>query len=334
MAGCTTFTCDDPTVYQAAIRGGQVDFSVTAKGSFSAKLVHVDLDTVWLQYGYENLPRVSHSVVSQKQAGVIFNADPSEAGAYYCGIEVTSNAMFACGAGSPLHIRTSKPHSWAGMALTPENLSAASRALVGRELTKMSVIRVVRPHPARMTRLARLHAAARRLAEAAPDTLAHPEVSNALDHELTHALVTCLADEEPTKVGSGWRHHTAVIERFEQALAANSGEPLYLAEICAVVGASERVLRLSCEEHLGMGPIRYLWLRRMHLARRALLRSDPANTTVTQIATDHGFWELGRFSVAYTSLFGESPSATLRKPEGHHKAIQIRPSSLANSDFA
>jgi AraC-like DNA-binding protein len=62
-----------------------------------------------------------------------------------------------------------------------------------------------------------------------------------------------------------------------------------------------------------MGPIRYLNLRRMHLVRRALLHSGPSTATVTQIATDHGFWELGRFSVAYRALFGEMPSATLRR---------------------
>jgi transcriptional regulator GlxA family with amidase domain len=61
-----------------------------------------------------------------------------------------------------------------------------------------------------------------------------------------------------------------------------------------------------------MSPHRYLALRRMNLVRRALMMADPARTTVTQIATDHGFWELGRFSVAYRRLFGEAPSVTLR----------------------
>jgi transcriptional regulator GlxA family with amidase domain len=65
----------------------------------------------------------------------------------------------------------------------------------------------------------------------------------------------------------------------------------------------------------------------MHLVRRALLRADSSNSTVTRIVTDHGFWELGRFSVAYRTLFGETPSETLRRPEP--AAINLnRPSSL------
>ena len=62
-----------------------------------------------------------------------------------------------------------------------------------------------------------------------------------------------------------------------------------------------------------MGPIRYLWLRRMHMAHRALLCADPVSTTVTGIATEYGFWELGRFSVEHRELFGETPSASLHR---------------------
>ncbi len=59
-----------------------------------------------------------------------------------------------------------------------------------------------------------------------------------------------------------------------------------------------------------MSPKQYLLLRRMHLARRALRDSAPGETTVTDIATRHGFWQFGRFAGEYRSLFGEAPSTT------------------------
>src|SRR5262249_28129335 len=99
--------------------------------------------------------------------------------------------------------------------------------------------------------------------------------------------------------------------------------PLYLTEICVAVAAAERTLRAACQEHLGMGPIRYLTLRRMHLVRRALLAADPSTATVTRVVTDHGFWEVGGFSVGYRALFGESPSETLRQPTEQIGIIQL-----------
>ena len=63
-----------------------------------------------------------------------------------------------------------------------------------------------------------------------------------------------------------------------------------------------------------MSPKRYLLLRRMHLARRALRDGAPTAVTVTEIATRYGFWHFGRFAGDYQSLFGEAPSATLHRP--------------------
>ena len=82
-----------------------------------------------------------------------------------------------------------------------------------------------------------------------------------------------------------------------------------------------------------MGPIRYLTLRRMHLARRALLQADASTATVTQIVTDHGFLELGRFAVTYRALFGETPSMSLQRPPDDRQIFLNRPSSLASTGF-
>jgi AraC-like DNA-binding protein len=106
-----------------------------------------------------------------------------------------------------------------------------------------------------------------------------------------------------------------IMRRFRRAVEKNPDQALYISELCSSIGVASRTLRTCCQEQLGMGPKRYLLLRRMHLARRALRESDPAATTVTEIATRYGFWQLGRFSGEYRSVFGELPSTTLaRRP--------------------
>jgi AraC-like DNA-binding protein len=179
-----------------------------------------------------------------------------------------------------------------------------------------------------MARLLQLHEATSKLAATVPDILAHPEVARAIEQELIRAMIACLAD--PTALENCRPARQAVMRRFHQVIEANQDEPLYLGDICAAVGVSERTLRSLCSEYLGMSPHRYLWLRRMNLVRRALILADPIATTVTMIANDYGFGELGRFAVAYRQLFEETPSRTLcRPPDDRHRTATHLPKLVA-----
>jgi transcriptional regulator GlxA family with amidase domain len=71
----------------------------------------------------------------------------------------------------------------------------------------------------------------------------------------------------------------------------------------------------------------------MNLVRRALLRAGSSTTTVTRIATDHGFWELGCFSVNYHAMFGETPSETLRRP-AEQAAINLNRPTLQGDNHS
>src|SRR5215469_9677513 len=182
-----------------------------------------------------------------------------------------------------------------------------------------------------MSRILMLHKAVGQLAHDSPELLQLPEVGRALEEQLVHIMVRCFAESIALPITIGYHRHDAMMSTFEEFLEANPDRPLYLTEICAGIGVAERTLRAACEEHLGMGPIRFLTLRRMHLARRALQRAEPSKSTVTRIVTDQGFWELGRFSVAYRALFGESPAETLRRPAEQTSFKFNRPMSLAPS---
>jgi AraC-like DNA-binding protein len=310
MPESTIFWSSDPYEHQRSLRAEEIALLVTAPGEFRGEATRIDTHRLWLQRGYESLPRIVHSKVSKSRNGIFFLADPQHAPTHHTGKEFPPGCMMVYSAGAEHHHRSSTECQWAAMSLPLEDLAAAGRAIAGRDLTPPKVSTLIHPPPGLMSRLVQLHEAAAHLAATAPDVLAHPEVAKAIEQELIHVMVRCLT--ESRSEGSLWHYRVPVMRRFEQMIEANPGKPLYLTEVCAAIGVSERTLRLHCWHHLGMGPHQYLLLRRMHLVRRALASADPTSRSVTRIAADYGFAELGRFSVAFRKLFGESPSATLR----------------------
>lgn len=103
-----------------------------------------------------------------------------------------------------------------------------------------------------------------------------------------------------------------IVKRLDAFLREHLDEPIQIAQLCDVTGVSERSLRNACHAVCGTSPKRYLTRRRLEAVRLALEEAEPGHATVTRIATDFGFYELGRFAATYTSFFGERPSDTLR----------------------
>jgi AraC-like DNA-binding protein len=300
--------------YEHAVRAANVRGFSTVRGKFSADLLQLDLDQLWLQSGAESLPRSAHVIIPLQRSPIFFLANSQQAALQTGGADLVPGQIAFYDEGSSHDQKTQRGTRWASMSLSPEDPAVTSADLIGPEIKPPhGVAAILAPDAASMARLTALHADARQLAEDAPGRLAHPEVSRALESALTHAMVHCLADA-PSAAPAASHLHTAIMARFERLIAQNPGLPLYLTEVCKKVGASERTLRRCCQEHLGMGPNRYLLLRRMHLARKALIDLDQARTTVTEVATRFGFWELGRFAGAYRAIFGESPAATLKRP--------------------
>jgi transcriptional regulator GlxA family with amidase domain len=104
-----------------------------------------------------------------------------------------------------------------------------------------------------------------------------------------------------------------IVTRVEDLARTQSGEPLHIQFLCKQCGVTERTLRNAFHAVYGKTPYRHLRDLRMLDARHALLQPQSPATTVTAIAMQFGFLELGRFSVEYRSTFGERPSETLRR---------------------
>ncbi|MDH2351199.1 helix-turn-helix domain-containing protein [Bradyrhizobium sp. SSUT112] len=320
----------DPFPYQKALRISDVELFPTAKGEFRAELMQINLSKLWMQRGHENLPHVVVGTVRPVRKAITFLTKEREM--VYCGQEVLPGSIIVQRTDTQ-HRRNGADRKWGSMSLTHNDFDAACKAITGCEYPEATLKLIVRPSPDLVSRLLKAHETVGKMAQTMPDLLAMPEVLRALEQQLIHLMIRCLTENVSSEVTAGNRRHDLIVARFEEFMEANPDQPLYLMEICTAIGVSERTLRVACEKHLGMGPIRYLALRRMHLVRRALLRADPSRTNVTRIATDHGFWELGRFSVNYRELFGESPSESLRRSSEERPIILSRPSSLESPAF-
>ncbi|WP_406853779.1 helix-turn-helix transcriptional regulator [Alsobacter sp. KACC 23698] len=302
----------DPYAYHDAIHAAQVKAVFIGDGDFRATLASVDLDGLTLQSGSENLPRTFAFLAPQDQASIFFLADEHQSPLQNNGAALSPGELVAFRPGTFNSQQTAGPCDWASLALAPDRLDEVFRAVTGRDPPSWPETHILRPPPSSWLRLMRLHATVMRLARVAPQALSDAGIARGLQSGVEHALALCLDEAAPVRTSLARGHHRMVVRRLEEAAEMAPDRPLYLSEVCAAIGVPERTLRVSCQEQLGMGPIRYLWLRRMNLAHRALRRADPASTSVTAVATDHGFWELGRFSVAYRKLYGRSPSATLQ----------------------
>ena len=105
---------------------------------------------------------------------------------------------------------------------------------------------------------------------------------------------------------------TEAVQRAEAFQRARMGIPVPVATLSRIVGLSERGLRNAFYSVRGMSPKRCLVAARLEGVRFALRDANRRYTTVTSIAAEYGFHELGRFAATYKAAYGEAPSETLR----------------------
>ena len=302
----------DPDQYHAAIRGGDHLLSFLGRGVFRADVTTVELGQVMLQRGRENLPRLSSSGMPAGKVGLLGWFGDGEL-PIVRGVQMRRGDWMCLGPGMQSHHRSSGPIDFVTLTLDASDLNQAAINLTGRELT-VDGGTVLRP-PARLgASMLSAFEAGIRATGATPDIFASRKATDALEHAVLRPMVICLLHDEARNESTPLGRHSVLAKRFVAAVEANFDVPLLIRDLCRLVGVSERTLRTLCQQQLGVSPQRFLALRRLHLARRALLRSDAHSATVTEIATCCGFWELGRFAAVYKSLFGESPSATLHRP--------------------
>lgn len=139
-----------------------------------------------------------------------------------------------------------------------------------------------------------------------------------LEEEVGTKLLKVLKDGLLTNNGAHKGSHSDSYKRIvlecRRYLDDHLGNAVYLRDLCSAAGCGERRVQQAFITLLGVTPMEYVRLRRLRQARAALLE-NVAGVSVKKAALEAGFCDLGRFAVDYQQVFGEKPSATLRRAQ-------------------
>ena len=125
------------------------------------------------------------------------------------------------------------------------------------------------------------------------------------------SLIGHASDQYRPESINGLKVHSRIAKDARDYIEMNFQMPIHMEELCKHTGVGVRTVQRCFREYFGHSTTDYLKTVRLDSAYRELTDSDSRETNVTEVALGNGFSHLGRFSVAYRTRFGESPSETL-----------------------
>jgi AraC-like DNA-binding protein len=302
----------------AAILHADVEFvPLATPAQMNSRLMRLDLDeSASLQIGEIDVPHLAHAV---SHTGVYQLGMPlaSTAPLVWNGHAVERGQALLYRPGSEMQATVPVPDRCAMFTVPLARFQRTMVTLWGTELPRFPEnCRVARPTAFAGAQLTDTIDRVQRVAREDPGSLSSPEARRALTEQLLGLTVQALEGlpDRPAERERTLLSHSRIVGKAEEFMRARLALPLYVADLCQATGVSERTLRSAFRNVYGVGPNRFLKLRRLNQVRRVLQRAG-AGTLVSEVATRHGFWDLGRFAGDYRRLFSESPSQTLRRSE-------------------
>jgi AraC-like DNA-binding protein len=102
------------------------------------------------------------------------------------------------------------------------------------------------------------------------------------------------------------------VRQVESYIEEHADQALTVGDLIAVSGVSARALFDGFRRFRDTSPLAYLRKVRLERVRQQLLEAKQ-DETVSTVATQWGFYQLGRFAALYRATYGEAPSETLRR---------------------
>ena len=139
-------------------------------------------------------------------------------------------------------------------------------------------------------------------------------LSRTVEEELPWRLVDACRFDNASRCQRDAPARQRALDRAMDYLRNADIASVRVGDLCRATAVTQRTLEYGFRQGLGLSPLRFLRLLRLHLARRELAAAQAGTTTVADIADRLGLLHHSRFAAEYAILFGEMPSQTLARP--------------------
>jgi AraC-like DNA-binding protein len=209
-------------------------------------------------------------------------------------------------AGADANVASAGACSWYAIQFSEEQLRRYSMAMSGKPLISRHAVKALgKVSASRRGVLPAKHLRLSTKGKAQERSLVMPAAL--FVQRQAWCLLAKAIGEEGYPLRSG---HERIARQAMNYLQEQKGSVVGSIDLCLALRISDRWLREAFMHVYGVTATKLLRLRRLHQARVALLTED---TTVTAVASSLDFHDFGRFAQTYLYLFGEHPSATLRR---------------------
>jgi AraC family ethanolamine operon transcriptional activator len=145
----------------------------------------------------------------------------------------------------------------------------------------------------------------------ARDVMWNADAADFWKRSIIEAMSATVLSSAPSDPDGSLLSAKRIVRKVEDYIEAAGLKPVHLSELCSQVHVSRRTMHRAFYDAVEVGPVVFLRHRRLCSVRSILRSSDPATTTIADVAMQQGFLNLGRFSGYYRSLFDECPSRML-----------------------
>jgi len=307
-----TLSFDD---FSDMVMEATVNFLLTAPSLGPWSVWHCVLDSIVLQFGAEGGSKILHGLSRPDALSFILQDRQISDHLIFDGQVLQSEDFVVLPPGSNFTFATTGSHRWISVTM-PVGLLEAHAASIGRsDLAGIAEEkRVISPAKHLLDGFTSCAASTAALVRNT-EMSAMESTGKDLMYRLLTALSTAVASSckevsLPTKRS---RSTSVAMTKALEYVRGQQWGGTTVEDLAIAADVTSRTLLRMFRQQLGMGPASYLKMRQLNIVRRALRGKIGSSSKITNIMSEHGVTEFGRFASEYKALFGERPSDTVAR---------------------